>query len=155
MSDDSNDETMSAEEARLLAELRLALGPDAAPPDLVRRAEGLLAFADVDRELVELLDGAAAEPVGSRGPDTRGVLSFELEDGRVSLEVLVDGDTVSGQLLSGQVAEVELVSLDGASLVDRVDALGRFSLSPAPSGPCRLRLDDGSGRPLATEWFLL
>jgi hypothetical protein len=155
MSDGYDDETLSEDEARLLADLARALGPDVPPAGLVTRAEGLVAFMDVDRELVELLDEAAAEPVGSRGTSTSGRLGFELGNGSISLEVSFDGEVPEGQVLSGNVVAVSLEGLGGVLDSSAVDALGRFSLRSVPTGPVRLRLEDGSGRPLATDWFLL
>ena len=155
MSHGLEDEPLSEEEARLLADLAQALGPDVPPAGLVTRAEGLVAFMDVDRELVELLDDALAEPVGSRGAATSHRLVFELDDGAISLELSFDGDVPDGQVLSGSVTEVVLEGLDGRLDSATVDMLGRFSLRSVPTGPVRLRLEDGSGRPLATDWFLL
>jgi hypothetical protein len=152
MSDDFDE--MPPDDARLLAAIARALGPDAPPPGLVARAEGLVAFMDVDRELVALLEDAA-EPVGARGAVTRDRLAFELGDGSVSLELSTEGDLLVGQVLAGQVVEVVLEDLDREIATSSVDTLGRFSLRPAPAGPVRLRLEDGSGRPLVTDWFLV
>ena len=152
MTDDVDE--MPPDDARLLAAIARALGPDAPPAGLVARAEGLVAFMDVDRELLALLD-EAAEPVGARGAATRERLAFELGDGSVSLEVSTEGDLLVGQVLAGQVVEVVLEDLDREITTLPVDSLGRFSLRPVPARPVRLRLEDGSGRPLATDWFLV
>jgi len=151
---DANDEPLLEPEARLLADLGRALGPDDPPPGLLARAEGLLAFMGIDQELVQLLD-AEVETVGSRGTATGDRLVFELGDGSVSLEVGSDGVLLVGQLISGDVVEVALEGLDGVLAASAVDELGRFSLRSAPAGPVRLRLHGGSGRRLATDWFLL
>lgn len=152
---DGFDDPLSADEERLLADLGAALGPDVVPAGLVARAEGLVVFMDVDRELVELLDAAAAEPVGSRGLGTVDRLAFDLGDGTISLELWLDRAVPVGQVLSGDVVEVVLEGLGGVLATSAVDALGRFSLRSVPTGPVRLRLEDGTGRPLATDWFLL
>jgi len=148
------DEPLSEAEERLLADLGRVVGTEPAPAGLVARAEGLLAYADLERELVELLDSAAAEPAGSRGVPSADSLIFELGSGSVSLELRVRGDAVVGQLLDGRLVAVTLQVIGSEALTAPVDALGRFSLSPAPRGPARLLLDDGTGRPLATDWFV-
>jgi hypothetical protein len=155
MTHEYESEPLSADDAQLLADLGQALGRDDLPAGLVARAEGLVAFMDVDRELVELLDMAAGETVGSRGLAVSDRLSFELADGTVSLELSLDGDVLEGQILSGEVVEVAVLRLDGEVATSTVDDLGRFSLRPVPAGPARLRLRDGSGRPLVTDWFLV
>jgi hypothetical protein len=145
-----------ARDARLLGELGSALGPDPSPPGLVGRAEGLLAFAGVDRELAELLDTSAAEPVGVRGPaDAAGALVFEVGDGSVSVEVTVTADRLDGQVLAGEPTEVALEHVTGAVHSCPVDDLGRFTFSGVASGPGRLRLRGGSTRPVTTDWFLI
>lgn len=152
---DATDEPMAAEDATLLVELGRALGPDLPPEGMLVRAEGLVAFMDVDAELVELLD-EAAETVGARGVggDVRQ-LSFELDNGSVSIEVVLERDHMVGQVLAGDITEASLEGLDGPTATSAIDDLGRFSLRGNPSGPVRLRLRDGSGRALVTGWFLV
>ena len=150
------DEAQSDEDARLIARLGEALGPDLPPPGLVARAEGLVAFAEVDRELAELLDPARAEPAGVRGPagvDT--ALVFEVADGSIAVELTVERDRLRGQVLAGSPAEVVLEPLAGPARTCPVDALGRFAFDQPAAGPTRLRLRDGSTRPVTTDWFLL
>lgn len=156
MSDATDDESLSDREGRLLAGLRAALGPDPVPAGLIGRAEGLIAFIDADRELVQLLEEGAAELVGTRGAvASQTVLEFELADSSVSVEVTPDRDRLSGQVLSGALSEVTLERLDGAAERCEVDELGRFSFQHAVAGPARLRLLGGSATPLVTDWFLL
>lgn len=146
----------AADEARLLDELRAALGPDPAPAGMVGRAEGLLAFAGVDHELAELLDRSAAEPVGVRGPaDATGVLVFEVGDGSITVEVTVTADRLDGQVLGGEPTDVELEHVGGATRPGPVDGLGRFTFSAPASGPARLHLRGGAARSVTTDWFLL
>lgn len=156
MADDRDDDVLSAEDARLLDRLAAALGPDPQPEGMVYRLEGLLAFRDVDRELLELLQEAAAEPVGMRGDtETADRLVFQLGDGSVSLELHLDRDRLSGQLLDGEVTEVALERLAGPPVVSGVDPLGRFTFERPDPGPARLRLQAAAGQALATDWFLL
>jgi len=154
MSDEFDSVSVPPDDAALLADVGRALGFDPPPAGLVARAEGLISYMDVDRELVALLEDAG-DLVGARGASTRERLAFELGDGSVSIELSSEGDSLVGQVLAGDMVEVGLETLDQEIAASSVDALGRFSLRPIPSGPARLRLKDGSGRPLATDWFLI
>lgn len=152
----NSEDPPSEREEALLAELRRALGHDAAPEGLVERAAGLVAFADVDRELDELLREVSTETAGVRGPgdDNRPRL-FEIGDGTVACELAIHPHRLDGQMLSGNVASVALVRLAGPGAFVPVDDLGQFSFQHVPPGPARLRLDDGSARDLVTDWFVV
>jgi len=159
MSDEFDAEAMPAEDGRLLDELGRALGPDPLPAGLLDRAEGLLTYMHLDRELAALLDDPAAAMAGTRAPaapdaGVGGRLEFEVEDGSVSLELSVDRDRVAGQILSGSVTEVTLERLGGDTATAVVDELGRFAFDHVPAGPARLRLG-GAAHPVTTDWFLI
>lgn len=156
MNDRIDDEPPSAEDAALLAQLRAVLGPDRLPDGFLTRAEGLLTFRDVDRELLELLQESAAEPAGLRGGlGAPGRLVFELGGGAVSVEVVLERDALRGQVLAGSVTEVGLERLAEDVRVTGVDALGQFSFADPAPGPARLRLHGGGRRPMTTDWFVL
>jgi hypothetical protein len=153
MSDDT--EPMSDDEIRLLTELGRALGPQPLPEGLLARADGLLAWLDVDDELQLLLE-SSAEAVGAvRGSPTGTTMSYASVDGAFLVELVVGRDVLDGQILAG--------AADGATLEHPTDepqhavpdALGRFAF-PGPSrGPARLRLRAGSESGFVTPWFLI
>jgi hypothetical protein len=150
-----DDRPAAAEDARLLAELGRALGPDRLPAGLVQRAEGLLALAGLDGELAELLE-AAAEPAGVRGaPDAGDRLLFEVAGGAVAVELVLGRDRVDGQVIAGAPTEVALERPDGTAAVATVDELGRFGFGSVAAGPARLVLRGGPAGPVTTDWFLL
>jgi hypothetical protein len=149
-----DDESLSAQEARLLAELGRALGSDPIPAGLVERAEELLALKDLDSALVELLDRSAAEPAGMRGGTARTRLEFEVGDGSVALELVPERDRLVGQVLAGELTAVALERRTGVVATAEVDELGRFSFDHVAAGPARLRLVGGAA-PVTTDWFLL
>ena len=156
---DTPEEPLPAEDARLLDELRAALGADPMPPGLVARAEGLVAFAGVDRELAELLEASAAEPAGVRGGPAEAAqpLVFEVADGSIGVEVVIGRDRLDGQVHAGTLAEVALERPGGDIVTGPVDELGRFAFTPVAAGPARLRLrpHGEAGRPVTTDWFLV
>lgn len=154
MTDRFDDELPSPEDAALLDRLRAGLGRDELPDGLLARAEGLLAFRDVDRELVELLD-TASETVGLRGGvDAPDRLVFEVDGGAVSVEVVLERGELRGQVLAGDLAQVGLERLGGHVRSTAVDSLGTFAFTDPEPGPVRLRLG-GSAARLCTDWFVL
>jgi hypothetical protein len=152
-------EPLPAEDARLLDELRAALGDDPAPPGFIARAEGLVAYAGVDRELAELLETAAAEPAGLRSrPDAAAQpLVFEVADGSISVELVIGRDRLDGQVHSGTLTEVVLERPGGDIRSSGIDELGRFAFTPVAAGPARLRLRSPGDptRSVTTDWFLV
>lgn len=154
MNDELDGDALSAQEARLLAGLGRALGPDPLPDQLIERAEQLLALRDLDSALVELIDQATAEPAGMRGETVHTRLEFARGDGSVALELVREAGRLVGQVLAGELTEVALESLSGARVSTGVDELGRFTFSDVASGPLRLRLSGGASAPV-TDWFLL
>jgi len=147
---------MSQEEARLVAELGRALGHDPQPPGLVERANGLLAFADFDRQLAQLLETSSGELVGTRGlaATHAGAMRFEVADGSVVVEVSVARGRIEAQVIAGTIAEVVLERVSGPDARATVDELGRFGFVQSGAGPVRLILRGTGSEPVATDWFL-
>jgi hypothetical protein len=154
MSDDA--EPMGDDEIRLLAELGRALGPQTLPDGLLARADGLLAWMDVDDELQLLLEPSAPEAVGAiRGAPNATIVSYESADGAFLVELVIGRDVLDGQILAGAADGVTLEHSTDESQHAAPDALGRFAF-PGPSrGPARLRLRAGSEPGFVTPWFLL
>jgi len=148
-------DALTPDDARLIADLRAALGPDPLPPGLLDRAAGLLAWMDVDDELVLLLEEATAEPAGTRGAGDATATVYEVADGSVSIELSVGSGELRGQVLSGAVSRAVVERPGGDTREVMLDALGRLAATGLPHGPARLRLERGSALPVMTEWFVL
>lgn len=156
MTDTFDDEPASADDARLVERLGRAIGPDPAPTGMLDRLEGLLAYREVDQELLELLQDTAREPVGMRGTvDVQDRLAFELGDGSVSVELVPERGLLRGQVLAGEVTEVVLERRAAQHRTSTVDALGRFTFDDPAAGPARLRLRGSAAGPWSTDWFLI
>ena len=144
-------------DAALLFALGEALGPDPVPHGLIERATAMLAFADVDEELVTLLADAGSDlaVVGSRGDGgASGPAVYTSPDGSVTIEAHVDGDTLLGLLVGSDAATVALERPTGDSSDAAVEALGHFRFVAAPRGPARLRVRSVDGS-VCTEWFVV
>lgn len=156
MDDELDGEPLPVDQARLLAALGRALGPDEVPASVLERASELIALKDLDAALVALIEESTAEPAGLRGgADAAGRLQFEQADGSVAVELVPERDRLVGQVLAGELAAVSLESRSGVVATAAVDELGRFAFDRVANGPARLRLAGNSAARLTTDWFLL
>ena len=94
-----------------------------------------------------------------RGPVARE-LTFEGPALTIEVEIgLTDSAQqgrcrILGQLVPAQQAVIEVRCPSGTSLVE-ADALGRFAVSDAPTGPLSLRCTPSNGSPTDTEWTVI
>jgi hypothetical protein len=110
----------------------------------------------VDLELAALLDEEAAEPAGVRGDGSpsRTALRFEVEGG-TTIELDLDAGRLRGQVIPLGPTAAVLEHLVGEASRADVDTLGRFAFEQPVPGTARIRLERPTGRPLATDWFVL
>jgi hypothetical protein len=129
---------------------------DPMPDDLADRVSVALAVADLDAELLELVEGALTG-AGARGEDRTRTVTFSNET--VSVMVTIDhgagGARLDGWVTEGGGLRVELRT--GPTSRDTVaDEDGRFAFDGVPAGLVRLVLHptDGAalrlGRPVTT-----
>lgn len=155
MTSENDPDAIDATEASLLADLADALGRERTPDDVIDRAERLVAWFDVDDELVALLQSATGELAGTRGGTTTG-MRFATADGSTEVELDIDGGRIVGHVVVGDADSVAVERPDGfRSNVVAVDELGRFELATSASGPHRLRLLHDAGATVTTDWFVI
>jgi len=137
-----------------MEELATAVGQEREVPEHRRQAAyGAFAWRTVDQDLLTLTHDSALQATAAvRGPEDARTLSFA--GGEMSLELEVDGATLTGQLfIPGSGGEVTMERADGVSRTARTDASGFFSLDGA-TGTVRFAVDvDGHVR--RTEWTVL
>jgi hypothetical protein len=130
---------------------------DPVPARLIGGAVEMFGWRTIDAELAALaFDSADAQAAAAvRGSDQPRLLTFGAGELSVELELT---DTaaerrISGQLIPGQAADIE-IRFGGQQYAATADALGRFELTAAGSGPIslRFRLADPASRPVVTEW---
>jgi hypothetical protein len=157
-----DDDADPSHDDALVNALRSALPPDLPPPGLTDRAKALVTLFDLDRDLAELLESAAVEPVGMRGTTVAGEqLTFRLRGGDVVVETEVRSGALTGVVVLGDVAQVVLDSEHGEVAIADVDDAGRFAFPRVASRVVRLRLrllreaGDTGRAPVTSDWFLL
>src|SRR6187397_898007 len=125
----------STDDEGLMTELGLALEQASVPDHRREAARAAFTWRTIDEELLALThDSLELADAAVRGELDVRTLGFE-SDG-LSLEIEVDGDRVSGQVLDAEVDEVVVESVgDGSSRVP-VDSSGVFS-GVVPTGPVR------------------
>jgi hypothetical protein len=121
---------------------------DPVPVDLADRVSVALAVADLDAELLELVEGALSG-AGARGEDRTRTVTFSSET--VSVMMTIDtgtgGTRLDGWVTDGGGLRVELRT--GASSRDTVaDEDGRFAFDGIPAGLVRLVLHPTDGATL-------
>lgn len=128
-------------DAALLDELATLLAADhEPPPDVLRAARETFTWRTVDAELAALVhDSLLDDAVGVRAAARSRILTFDADG--LTIEVEVDGAPggrrLLGQLVPGQVAEVELLVDDRTVATATADALGRFAMA-LPGEPRRV-----------------
>lgn len=138
----------------LMAALQEAMAETDAVTDRRREtARAAFAWRSVDAELMELLHDSALEAGAAvRGSDTARLLSFGR--GALSVELEVDGDEVSGQVLPAQAATVTLQRSGAEDRTVAADGAGFFRFEGVTPGPARFVVT-ASERTLTTTWVTL
>lgn len=155
MTEASNLGEPSEDELWFLDALRRAIPADRVPDGLIQRSVGLVSLMDLDRDLAELLESAEPELIGMRGgSDQVEALRFEMAEGGVSIELVLERDAIVGTVLAGDVDQVVLESGEGDLHTSRVDSVGQFELPTTAVRVLRLRLLHPTARPITTDWFL-
>ena len=146
--------TSWSDDEGLMEELTRAIGQEQSVPEHRRRAAyGAFAWRTIDHDLLTLThDSLVLGAVAVRGEEDARTLAFE--GGGLSLELELDGSTLSGQVLQASAdSEVTMERADGESRTVRTDASGFFTL-PDATGTVRFAVSvDGVVR--RTEWLAL
>ncbi len=140
----------------LIADLRAALAePGAVTAEAREAARAALTWRTVDEELMRLThDSLFADQslVRSAGTAPPRVLAFQASD--FSLEVELDCGTLTGQLLPGSAAVVELSGGRGPQARVDTDEDGFFTVSGVTGGRVRFHVTM-AGQAHTSEWVTL
>ena len=158
-----DDDDMTHDEARdlgLLDELRgIAARVDPVPRAALLAARSAIAWRTMDAELAELTYDSVLddERVGVRNTDTTRLVTFEVGDVQIEVQVATLGDQrrLVGQVIPTSAGSLVLDTPD-VRVETSVDPLGRFTFDSVPSGPVRLRFlrEDGT-RAVQTDWLIV
>ena len=143
----------STDDEGLVEELARAMAQVTAVPDHRREAaRAAFTWRTIDEELLALThDSLDLADAAVRGELDARTLGFGTEG--LSLEIEVDGDRVTGQLLDAEVDEVVLESVEEGSQASQVDPSGTFT-AVVPAGPVRFAVRVG-GLLRRTPWIVL
>jgi hypothetical protein len=140
----------------LIADLRAALAePGAVSAQAREAARAALTWRTVDEELMRLThDSLFADHslVRSSGTAPPRVLAFQASG--FSLEVELDEDTLTGQLLPGAAATVEVSDAGGPQVRVDTDEDGFFTVSGVTGGRVRIQVTR-QGSTHTSEWVSL
>jgi hypothetical protein len=140
----------------LIADLRAALAEPGQGTDHAREAaRAALTWQSVDEELMRLThDSLFADHalVRSAGTAPPRVLAFQASG--FSLEVELDDDVLTGQLLPGSPAVVEVAGASGTQVRVDADGDGFFTVSGVSGGRVRFQVSR-AGRTHTSEWVTL
>jgi hypothetical protein len=84
--------------------------------------------------------------------DTASIRALTFTAPGLTIELEVVGDSIVGQIVPGQSADITVQPVDGAGVILDVDDIGRFSVQPIPAGLFRLQIRTTDGTETLTSW---
>ncbi len=147
-----DDEQLMAELSAAVAERQLV------PPGAFEDATGAFQLRGLDQELalLTILYDSLLDQQQSlvRGAAHASIRTMTFTRGEFSLEIEVNEDTIIGQVLPPQSANVTLATRQATVASTGSDAWGSFLLPRPAGGAVRLIWQTGSEK-LVTDWFTL
>jgi hypothetical protein len=143
----------------LLDALRRAVSArEAVPPGFVAAAKDAFAWHNIDAELARLTydsrDAEHAHALATRS-EAASIRALTFTSGRLTIELEVAQDSLVGQIVPAQPAEVSVLRRTGSEIVITADEIGCFSVEPIPLGQFRLRCRTSAGVETMTGWITL
>jgi len=141
----------------LLEALRRAVSVRAAvPADFVAAAKDAFAWHNIDAELARLTyDSRDAEHALATRTEAASIRALTFTSGRLTIELEVAQDSLIGQIVPAQPAEISVQSRAGDEIAITADDIGCFSVEPIPAGQFRLRCRTSAGVDTMTGWITL
>jgi hypothetical protein len=141
----------------LLEALRRAVTARAAvPADFVAAAKHAFAWHNIDAELAQLTyDSRDANLALATRTEAASIRALTFTSGRLTIELEVAQDSLVGQIVPAQPAEITVLPRTGSEIVFAADEIGCFSVEPIPQGQFRLRCRTSAGVETMTGWITL
>ena len=141
----------------LLEELQQALRTrQAVPPEFVEAGKNAFGWHNIDAELAQLTYDSTrdADRAPSMRAEAASIRALTFASAHMTIELEVTGDSLLGQIIPIQEATIGIH--DGTSVIKTVtvDAIGCFSVRPAPRGRFRLHCQ-AAGADVLTGWVTL
>lgn len=143
----------------LLEALRRAVtAREAVPAGFVAAAKDAFAWHNIDAELARLTydsrDASQALTLATR-TEAASIRALTFTSGRLTIELEVAQDSLVGQIVPAQPAEITVQPRSGDEIVITTDEIGCFSVEPIPAGQFRLRCRASAGVETMTGWITL
>ena len=143
----------------LLEALRRAVSArEAVPPDFVAAAKDAFAWHNIDAELARLTydsrDAGHTRALATR-TEAAFIRALTFTSGRLTIELEVAQDSLVGQIVPAQPAEISVIPRTGSEIVIAADEIGCFSVEPIPHEQFRLRCRTSAGVETMTGWITL
>jgi hypothetical protein len=146
---------MWRDDEQLLAALADAVrAGQTVPRDFVEAGQAAYTWRTIDSELATLTYDSAAGHAMAEGELTPAATRSEpavlraltFTSARLTIEVQIGPDGLLGQVAPPGTGEVQMQLATGTTVAAPIDAVGWFTMRPAPTAPFRLRLrtDDGA-----------
>jgi hypothetical protein len=142
----------------LLTALRQAVrAREAVPADFVEAAKGAFAWRNIDAELAQLTydSQASAEHALSMRAEAASIRALTFTSARLTIELEIVGDSLLGQIVPAQAAEITIQPKVGGGTTLDADDIGRFSIQQKPAGMFRLHCRTATGIEALTGWITL
>lgn len=146
------------DDEEILAALREAVSDrQEVPADFVTAAKSAFAWHNIDAELAQLTYDSMrdlAEPAGVR-TESASIRALTFTSARLTIELEVAQDSLVGQVVPAQAAQIQVHSRSGGEAEVTADEIGCFSIRPIPAQPFRLRCQAVDGIETLTGWITL
>jgi hypothetical protein len=141
----------------LLAALRHAIGArQSVPPEFVQAAKDAFAWHNIDAELAQLtFDSTLGHDLARTRAEAASIRALTFTSARLTIDLEVTADSVLGQIVPTQAAEIEVQARSGAGTVIASDDIGCFVIRPIPRGSFRLHCRAVGGVDVLTGWITL
>ncbi|MEV0201404.1 hypothetical protein [Nonomuraea sp. NPDC050691] len=142
-----------------LAELAVAIrAAEEVPREVVASAQAAFTWRSIDDELARLAydsetDGERTAALTRSESAPLRALTFACHSLTIELEVA--GDALVGQIVPGQVTDINVRVLSGVTATVRSDEVGGFTIRPIPDHPFHLQCRTGDGVRVSTSWITL
>lgn len=131
---------------------------ESVPHEFIEAGKAAYAWRTIDAELAELVYDSALEEAQLAGQiraEQAQLRALTFTTSALTIEIVVTGDALLGQLVPPEAGEVEVITTAGKAQQESIDDVGCFTIRPVPTGSFRLHCCTAGGVFVATNWLNL